>query len=356
MSMYEHFKKGINLGGWLSQYDVNEPHKFSREEMEEHFRTFITEKDIEKIASWGADHVRLPFIAKVVEEDTAHGTVCEKYITYLDQCIDWCEKNGLSILLDLHELEGHGFLPNNQVPPVLKDADIIARCVFIWKTLAERYKNRKTPVIVFELLNEVHDPEAYYWRSLYKLLVKEIRSIDQDRIILVGTNEANSPFRFDELEILEDPNIVYNFHFYDPFVFTHQLARFSEEQLAYNRKVHYPGEIPGFIDFLKEHPQWIERYTHTEWDDKIDKETMAKYLKGVFDFQKHTGREVYCGEYGVVDSADRSDACAWLRDFHDFLKEHKIGRAYWNYKEMDFGVVDKKGKLYSEELLQAVFS
>jgi len=43
------FKAGINLGGWISQYQV-----FSKE----HFDTFITEKDIETIAEAGFDHVR----------------------------------------------------------------------------------------------------------------------------------------------------------------------------------------------------------------------------------------------------------------------------------------------------------
>jgi len=51
------FYKGINLGGWFSQCDYSE----------ETLDFFITEKNIQKIASWGADHVRIPFDYNIFE-------------------------------------------------------------------------------------------------------------------------------------------------------------------------------------------------------------------------------------------------------------------------------------------------
>ena len=52
MKTLDGFKKGVNLGGWLSQGPLDK----------EHLDTFITEKDIARIASWGLDHVRLPIL------------------------------------------------------------------------------------------------------------------------------------------------------------------------------------------------------------------------------------------------------------------------------------------------------
>jgi hypothetical protein len=71
---------------------------------------------------------------------------------------------------------------------------------------------------------------------------------------------------------------------------------------------------------------------------------------------RYTGKEVYCGEFGVVDSADLADRCGWLKDFITLLNENKIGHAYWNYKEMDFGLVNKHDAVINEELLNAVFN
>jgi endoglucanase len=354
LEFYNNFKSGVNIGGWLSQYDVNEDHRFNEEEKANYFKNFITEQDIKRIASWGADHVRLPIMADIVYDEENPEQLKASGLYYIDQCLEWCEKHNINVLLDLHELEGHANL-GTEIPPVLSDEKIINKCAAIWKGFAKRYIDRKKPAIVFELLNEVHDPTSYLWIRYYKRMVAAIREIDQDRIIMIGTNDANSPFRFAELDLLEDDNIVYNFHYYDPFCFTHQVARFSDEHKGYGQKIHYPGKITGYVDYLQKHPEYARQYPHTALDTVMDRETALKYLQGVLDFIKYTGKEVYCGEFGVVDTADMADRCGWAKDIIAFFKENKIGFAYWNYKEMDFGLVDKHNALISNELLEAVF-
>ena len=49
---------------------------------------------------------------------------------------------------------------------------------------------------------------------------------------------------------------------------------------------------------------------------------------------------LYCGEYGVIDLADNDSKLRWLRDIHTAFSRHSIGRALWNYKEKDFGLMD----------------
>ena len=51
MKKLEGFQKGVNLGGWISQFDRYDT---------VHFDTFITRADIEEIAGIGFDHVRVP--------------------------------------------------------------------------------------------------------------------------------------------------------------------------------------------------------------------------------------------------------------------------------------------------------
>lgn len=58
--VYEYFRRGINLGGWLSQYEFIARQPLTDEHLSQHFETFIQEKDLRQIASWGFDHVRLP--------------------------------------------------------------------------------------------------------------------------------------------------------------------------------------------------------------------------------------------------------------------------------------------------------
>jgi len=60
MRKFEGYQKGVNLGGWLSQAD---------EKTKQHYDTFIGREDIERIASWGCDHVRLPIDYIVIESE-----------------------------------------------------------------------------------------------------------------------------------------------------------------------------------------------------------------------------------------------------------------------------------------------
>ena len=71
------FKKGVNLGGWLSQCD------YSRERLE----GFITEDDIIRIAMWGADHVRIPFDYNIITDSYGNNLHPDKgqHLDYLGE-------------------------------------------------------------------------------------------------------------------------------------------------------------------------------------------------------------------------------------------------------------------------------
>ena len=59
MKEFTGYKRGINLGGWLSQC----------EHSEEHYNAFITENDLRIISGWGLDHIRLPIDYELVRAD-----------------------------------------------------------------------------------------------------------------------------------------------------------------------------------------------------------------------------------------------------------------------------------------------
>jgi len=87
MRIFEGFQKGVNLGGWLSQFDT-----YSNE----HFDTFTVEDDIRKIAGYGFDHVRVPVDYIVLEDED--GNPKEEGFQYLENCRQWCCKYGLNMM------------------------------------------------------------------------------------------------------------------------------------------------------------------------------------------------------------------------------------------------------------------
>ena len=56
---------------------------------------------------------------------------------------------------------------------------------------------------------------------------------------------------------------------------------------------------------------------------------------------KKAGVPLYCGEYGVIELASQEDKDRWLADISKAFDAFGVGRALWNYKEKDFGIVTK---------------
>ena len=86
----------------------------------------------------------------------------------------------------------------------------------------------------------------------------------------------------------------------------------------------------------------------------MDEQFLRRELQPAIDFIQQTGQPLYCGEFGVIDSAPRTSRLNWYRDFVSLLREYKIGRACWSYKLMNFGLVDQNGQVVDEELVKIV--
>ena len=60
---------------------------------------------------------------------------------------------------------------------------------------------------------------------------------------------------------------------------------------------------------------------------------------------------MYCGEYGVIDNADRESALRWFEDIHTALEELQIPRAVWSYKRMNFDISGEINKDIHDALI-----
>ena len=118
------------------------------------------------------------------------------------------------------------------------------------------------------------------------------------------------------------------------------------------------------LDFRIGYPKTVEEYreatkivdpscTYTIFNEDI-RPIGTEFFTGLFEPALKTAEErdipLYCGEYGVIDRADREDAVRWLTDIHEVFEMYKIGRALWNYKEKDYGIAGEEARPY----LQAI--
>ena len=339
MKKFEGYFHGIDLGGWLSQCD------YSQDRLD----NFIKKSDIEKIKSWGLDHVRVPVDYNIFQSDDA--TFIETGFECVQRCIDWCGEYGLNMILDLHKTRGFSFDKGEGESNFFTDEKLQQAFYDLWEEFARRYV-KYADRLAFELLNEVTEPSYIdSWNHISGEAIKVIRKYSKDIRIIVGSYWNNSLDAMKDLAAPADENIVYTFHCYDPLIFTHQGAYWVDE-MPHDFRLAYPGSIKGYE----------EKYSEIGLDKLCDfahitvKELSEKYFEERFTEAKRVSEErdvpVYCGEYGVINLADPQDSLNWYKDICTALDNFGFGRAAWSYKEMDYGISDAHMDSVRDELLK----
>jgi len=336
------FQVGVNLGGWISQYPVFD---------NDHFRSFITEADINQIADWGIDHIRLPVDYPLLESDSQPFTYRDQGFAYIDRCLEWCRRRGLGVVLDLHRAPGFSFTAFSE-STLFQSLAQQDRFVALWEEITRHYEDSSAN-LAFELLNEIVLPSSSPWNSLARRAIAAIRSIDSRRVIIVGGNRYNAASELANLSLPDDPRLLYTFHFYEPMVFTHQKARWVQYLVDYGQRVEYPGTCPDLEEFLAYHPD-LKPLLGDLVGRELNQEILRQALQPAVSFSQKNFQALYCGEYGAIEHAPLESRLRWHRDFTDLLRQHGIGRAVWSYKQMGFGLVDKTGKVISPELVKII--
>ena len=236
--------KGIGLGGWMlqepymfnyigaanAQYDFKDKlvEFIGQENTDAFFQTwlenFVTQEDINLLASWGFNSVRLPmhyelFTYSIQDEPVAgENTWLETGFNMVDQLLDWCEQNQMYLILDLHAAPGgqgynsdiSDYNPNH--PSLWESIENQNKTIALWGEIANRY-NDEPWIGGYDLLNETNwNLGTNELRNFYIQVTDAIRLYDQDHIIFIEGNWfAND---FSGLTPPWDDNMAYSFHKY----------------------------------------------------------------------------------------------------------------------------------------------
>lgn len=330
--------RGLNLGGWFSQVDcIEEKDPAGFPGLYGHMETFLGSLDFVRIAGWGFDHVRLPidyfnfFDRHTLAPDP-------KAFALLDKALDTIAATGLRVILDLHKCPGHDFhLGTMEAQPFFTDANCRRDAKRVWSVLAERYGSR--PDILLELLNEPVAPDAATWNAIKDELFHHVRSAAPKAPIVVGSNLWNNPAEFAQLTPLDDDNVLYSFHSYQPVSFTHQFAAWIADPFFHTRRS-WPGEYapPAESDRSRlplEHGTW-------------NRDRLRQTVENALNFRERHQVPVACNEFGVYVQVERASQLAWITDFTAILREADVGFSYWNYKNLDFGIISRGESLHND--------
>jgi len=340
MRIFEGYQKGVDLGGWFSQCDYTEAR----------YDTFITEADFAVIRSWGCDHVRLPVDYDLLEDK--YGAPREKGYERLEQAVGWARKNGLNMVLDLHKTAGFSFDPGEQEAGFFENEKYQERFYALWERIARRF-GKDADMLAFELLNEVTEQQyGPVWNRIATECIRRIRVHAPVTKILMGGYWHNSAAAVKDLPEPYDENIVYNFHCYEPHIFTHQgaywmptmdtafripvTATFGEMATATRRM------LGGAVVDLDAKPA----------DGRLSSSFFEDFFAEAVAVAQARNVPLYCGEYGVIDNASPEDTLIWYQAIHAAFEKYGIGRAAWSYRQMDFGLSDPRLDGVRPELLR----
>ena len=201
--------KGANLGNWLinefwmmgqgsngiddqCKLEATFDRRFGHSERERLMKLFrdnwMTTQDWDRLAAFGVNLVRIPFIHTVIEDEKRPGSLRADAWHYLDWAIEQAEKRGIYVILDLHGAAGSqgwehhsGCAGRNQywnVPAYQQ------RTAWLWQQVAGRYRDRPA-VAGYSLLNEPWGTDSANMAAVVETLYRAVRAVDPNHVIIL---------------------------------------------------------------------------------------------------------------------------------------------------------------------------
>jgi len=307
------FHRGVNLSEWFQANNASELN-FSK----------YTKQDFINIKSLGCDVIRLPISMNNFTSGKPDYKFDPLYFIYLDSAITWAENLKLYLVLD-----NHSFDAAISAGPVL---------IKVWEQMAEHYKDR-SKYILYEILNEPHDLPTKDWAAMQQDVIDVIRKKDTRHTIIVGPSSYNHYTELKNLPIFADTNLLYTFHFYDPFIFTHQGADWVGLQTFKGVPYPYDAERMPVRNVAKK-GTWGDSLLSVY---KVD--GTAQKIKSLIDiainFRTVNHVNIYCGEFGAnIPNTDKKDRVLWHKTVSEYLAEKGIPWTLWDYHG-GFGLFNK---------------
>ncbi|MBN1973458.1 MAG: glycoside hydrolase family 5 protein [Sedimentisphaerales bacterium] len=313
------FNSGVNVTGWFQSQSAGQI-QFTK----------YTKQDLVNIKYMGCDVVRLPINLHAMTSGSPGYTIDPLLFTLLDHVVDWAEELDLYLILDNHSFD----------PDVATPANIGDILVPVWTQMAQHYKNRSN-LVCYEILNEPHGISDQDWNNIQQTVIDAIRAVDSVHSIIVGPANFNSYKNLDAMPSYTDDNLIYTFHFYDPFIFTHQGTTWTDPSMESVVNIPFPhsySKMPGMPSQYS--GTWIEdAYNNYSSDGQAWE--IYESMQIIADFKDYRHVPVFCGEFGVYkQNAIDAHRNIWYFLVRMFLDYYGVSWTTWEYKG-DFGLFEK---------------
>jgi endoglucanase len=316
---------GINLSGWFAGSDDFSGH---------HLETFTGPIDLKLIHDMGFDSVRLGIDPSLIARHGSLTPANPQALAALDRAVDEILANHLAVMLCV--------FPTDDYKHNLSTSNGVDDFVLLWRILAAHFVKSDPDRVFLELINEPEVPDPYRWMGIQARVDEAIRTIDTTHTIIATAANYGSLPDILQLEPLRDPNVIYNFHFYEPYQFTHQGASWGASDWVYYKDIPYPATAETLTMQMQNVPGDYARYNlylygAAHWD----RAAIAGRIAFAAAWARERNVPLICNEFGAYrDTANAASRAGWIADVRSSLEENHIGWAMWDYRG-NFGVVDR---------------
>lgn len=341
--------------------------------------TTQTNPRLNKLLSRKIDHLRLPIEFHFLYKAPTAGNTSLLQATNLNFLVSYINRAnaaGMNIIVDLHVARyacGRDYgdtysqyieqkkLPDSEEDdPADANAVLLRRQTFIdfWKELASQLSARTNAgKVMLEPMNEPRfegEGKPELWNAYQTRLLNAIRSsAPNHRVILTGSYWSNidalaglsgvengrgpfpvmQPYR----DALGNPDakVVYNFHYYEPFVFTHQGAEWDSFYGALQALPFPPSDsnMTAILQANKGKPVYGELKMYTnDWQQPGNNPTtqrLGKFVNWANSFNIPNTQWI-ATEFGAYpEKIDHASFMAYTRDTSKQLTGNQIGWSWY---------------------------
>ncbi len=308
-------RRGLNLSNWYSGTGDYSPSRLN---------AYMTVANMATIKRLGFDHVRLNVAPEFLIANATSSTLSPTAITRLDQTVNELTGVGLNVLLEMQ--------PEESWKKLLTTDDGVENFLKLWTALASHYAGTSPDRMFFEVMNEPNG-DRHRWDIIQARAVTRMRSAAPRHTVIATAPLYDNIEGLLGVELVQDANVIYTFHDYDPMFFTHQGATWSSPVLASLRGIPYPSSPETMKARIGQEPDErmrfvLQRFAWDHWDAQ----RVGMEVEAVSQWAKKHGVPVYCGEFGVYKNySGATSRVRWIGDIRKALEMRHIGWAMWDY-------------------------
>lgn len=353
------WRRGMNLWPWFSL-----TREFPAPRTDYDWPPFQTNRavpvasDLRALRSAGIDFVRLPVDPGPLL--AFEGAQRDRLMRDVLDAVALCNDEALSVIVNLHPNGAtHYFNPTNMVGDTA--APLYGRYLALVRELAARLGTLDPARVAFEPLNE--PPQgcgAAAWNTMQAQLYGVARGAAHD-LMLVATGACGGMIAgLEGVKAWGDPNVIYTFHFYEPYVFSHQGAPWmsGEPIYRYLNAVPWPGSAGTKQKTLaatmarmaadtakpeaekREIAVTVARVLDEYFNANPDRRFVEKYFARVTAWAERNGiprDRILLGEFGALRTDERyvaaalaADRARYIRDVRETCEAAGFPWAFWN--------------------------